>query len=528
MTNSIEDIGEADAYLIIGSNTTETHPVISYRVKRARRRGAALIVADPRRIRLAEEADVFLQLKPGTNIALILGMARVILDEGLYDEGFVAARCEGFDKYKASLEGIRLEDMAQLTGVPAGDIAAAARLYASRKPAAILYAMGITQHSHGTDNVKALAGLAMMTGNLGIRGGGVNPLRGQNNVQGSCDMGALPNVYPGYQKVGDPEAAEKFAAAYKVTLPSENGIPMTEMFKKALTGEFHAVHIMGENPVMSEADSGKIRKALEAMEFVVVQDIFLNETGEFADVVLPSASFAEKEGTFVNTERRIQRVRKAVDPPGDAKTDLEILCTLARKMGFDTFEYDGPAQVMEEIASLVPRWAGVAYERLDGGGLSWPCPSREHPGTPILYTDGFLRENGKALFHPVSYKTSREQPDGEYPLVLTTGRSLYHYHTGTMTRRVDGLNIIHGEERVWLSEEDAVRLGVETGDEIRITSRRGSVTARALVVDEIGPGTVFMTFHFAEACANELTTPEMDPVTKTPEFKSCAVRVEKA
>ncbi len=526
MTNSIADIEEAEAFFVIGSNTTETHPVIGTGVRRARERGAALIVADPRSISLARQADVHLQLQPGTNAALLSAMAKVIVEEELYDEAFALDRCEGFDEYAESLASMCLSELAEITAVPEERIVQAARIYAESKPATILYAMGITQHSHGTDNVLALANLALLTGNMGKRGGGVNPLRGQNNVQGACDMGALPNVFPGYQPVTSPESRQKFEDAYGVQLPAEPGLTLTEMFKAAGAGDVKALYIMGENPVMSEADTGGVQRILEQTEFLVVQDIFLTETAAYADVVLPAASFAEKDGTFVNTERRIQRIRKAVNPPGEARSDMDILCELARKMGMDGFEYATAADVMKEIASLVPSWAGVTYERLEDGGLCWPCTSEEHPGTPILYTEGFLREGGRAQFTPVVYGPPQEMPDEEYPLVLTTGRVLYHYHTGTMTRKSPGLNHLHDRERVLMNPVDAENLGLRAGDTVRVISRRGEVTVEVEPTSQIKEGTVFMTFHFAEACANVLTNTELDPVAKIPELKVCAVRVE--
>ncbi len=528
MTNSIDDIAETKAFFIIGSNTTETHPVIGYRVRRAVKNGAALIVADPRRIKIADHADVFLQLSPGTNAALIQGMARVILDEGLHDEEFIKARTEGFEEYKALIKKVDLEEMARITGVSAEKIAAAARIYAKSDPAAILYTMGITQHTSGTDNVLALAGLATLTGNLGMRGGGVNPLRGQNNVQGACDVGALPNVFPGYQPVSSPEANEKFSKAYGTKIPDKPGLPMTKMFKAALEGSFKGVYIMGENPVMSEANVGKIKKALEKMDLVVVQDLFFTETAEYADVVLPAASFAEKNGTFVNTERKIQLVRKAVNAPGEAKSDQDIFCMLGQKLGLKGFEFDSAAAVMDEIAFLNPKWKGISYQRLENGGICWPCPDENHPGTPILYGEKFLRAGEKALFKAVDYRPPQESPDDDYPLVLTTGRSLYHYHTGTMTRRSAGLNDLYEMEKVMISLKDAEKMGLVENDQVRISSRRGEVVAAVAPAAELKEGTVFMTFHFAEACANELTNSELDPVAGIPELKVCAVKMEKA
>jgi len=527
MTNSINDIAEAKAFFIIGSNTTETHPVIGYRIRRACKNGAALIVADPRRTKIAENADVFLQLRPGTNAALILGMAKVILDENLHNLDFIKARTEGFEEYAAELRKIDLEEMAKITGVEAEKIARAARIYAENDPAAILYTMGITQHTSGTDNVMALAGLATMTGNLGKRGGGVNPLRGQNNVQGACDTGALPNVFPGYQPVSSPEANKKFSEVYGAKIPDKPGIQMTKMFTAALEGNLKGLYIMGENPVVSEPDICKIQNALEKFDLVVVQDLFFTETADYADVVLPAASFAEKEGTFVNTERRVQRGRKAVNAPGEAKSDFEILCELGQKLGLKGFDFTDPAEAMQEIAELNPKWKGITYERLEHGGLNWPCLDEHHPGTPILYGEKFLRESGKALFKAVTYQPPQETQDKDYPLIMTTGRSLYHYHTGTMTRKSDGLVELHEMEKVMISKEDAERLGLKEDDKVRLTSRRGEVVAGVKPVRELKEGTIFMTFHFAESCANQLTNSALDPVSGIPELKVCAVKMEK-
>jgi len=528
MTNSIDDIAdEAKAFFIIGSNTTETHPVIGYRIRRAVKNGTKLIVADPRRIKIAEKADVFLQLKPGTNAALIQGMAKVILDEKLYDEEFIKNRTEGFEEYAEKINAIDLNEMAEITGVPAEKIAEAARIYAGSDPAAILYTMGITQHTSGTDNVLALAGLATLTGNMGKRGGGVNPLRGQNNVQGACDVAALPNVFPGYQPVSSPEANRKFSEAYGAEIPDQPGMPMTKMFKAALENKIKGVYVMGENPVVSEPDICKITEALEKLDLVIVQDLFFTETADYADVVLPAVSFAEKDGTFVNTERRVQRIRKAINAPGEARSDLDILSELGQKLGLKGFEYSGAAEVMKEIGELNPKWKGITYERLEEGGLCWPCPDESHPGTPILYGEKFLTGSGKAQFKPVEYKPPAEVPDKEYPFILTTGRSLYHYHTGTMTRRSKGLSDLYEVEKALISREDAERLGLNENDRVRLSSRRGEVEAEVKPVSELKEGTVFMTFHFAETCANQLTNSELDPVASIPELKVCAVNLEK-
>ena len=528
MTNSIDDItSEAKAFFITGSNTTETHPVIGYRIRRAIKNGAKLIVADPRRIKIAEHADVFLQLKPGTNAALLQGMAKVILDEKLYDEDFIKNRTEGFEEYPEKISGIDLNEMAEITGVPAEKIAEAARIYAGSDPAAILYTMGITQHTSGTDNVLALAGLATLTGNLGKRGGGVNPLRGQNNVQGACDTGALPNVFPGYQPVSSPEANKKFSEAYGAEIPDKPGMPMTKVFSAALEDKIKGVYVMGENPAVSEPDICKITEALSKLELVVVQDLFFTETADYADVVLPAASFAEKDGTFVNTERRVQLGRKAINPPGDAKSDFEILSKLGQKLGLKGFDYSDASEVMKEIGELNPKWKGITYERLEEGGLCWPCLDENHPGTPILYGEKFLTGSSKAQFKPVDYKPPAETPDDEYPFILTTGRSLYHYHTGTMTRRSEGLSDLYEMEKALISKEDAARLGLSENDKVRLSSRRGEVEAEVKPVSDLKEGTVFMTFHFAETCANQLTNSELDPVASIPELKVCTVNVEK-
>ena len=528
MTNSIDDIAdEAKAFFIIGSNTTETHPVIGYRIRRAIKNGAKLIVADPRRIKIAEKADVFLQLKPGTNAALLLGMAKVILEEKLYDEEFIKNRTEGFEEYSEKIHAINLNEMSEITGVTAEKIAEAARIYAENNPAAILYTMGITQHTSGTDNVLALAGLATLTGNLGQRGGGVNPLRGQNNVQGACDVGALPNVFPGYQPVNSPEANKKFSEAYGTKIPDQPGMPMTKMFKAALEGTIKGVYVMGENPVVSEPDICKITEALQKLELVVVQDLFFTETADYADVVLPAASFAEKDGTFVNTERRVQWIRKAVSAPGEAKSDLEIFCELGQRLGLQGFDYSDAAEVLKEIGELNPKWKGITYERLEQGGLCWPCLDENHPGTPILYGETFLTGSGKAQFKPVEHRQAAEVPDKDYPFILTTGRSLYHYHTGTMTRRSKGLSDLYDVEKALISKEDAERMGLNENDKVRLTSRRGEVEAEVKPVSDLKEGIVFMTFHFAETCANQLTNSELDPVASIPELKVCAVNLEK-
>ncbi len=525
MTNSIRDIGDASCILAIGTNTTAAHPIIGLEVVRAVFNGGKLIIANPREIGLTRFATLWLRQRPGTDVALLMGMMRVIVDEGLLDSSFIEERCENFDAFKESLESFDLGSVERITGVPAEKIAEAAHIYATNKPSAILYAMGITQHSHGTDNVLATANLAMLTGNIGKPSTGVNPLRGQNNVQGACDMGALPNVYPGYQAVSDAAIREKFEKAWGSSLNPFPGLVLTQMFEAIDKGQIKAIYLVGENPVLSDPDAKHVKKALKALEFLVVQDIFLSETAQLADVVLPGVSFAEKDGTFTNTERRVQRVRKAIEPIGDSRPDWWITCQIAQKMKAKGFNFKHPSQIMDEIASFTPAYGGINYSRLETGGLQWPCPTKEHPGTPILHVGLFTR--GKGRFMPLEYKPPAELPDDRYPLILTTGRSLYQFHTGTMTRKVKGLNVMLGKELVEINPKDASALGITDGEMVKVISRRGEVAAKARVTEASPAGVVTMDFHFAESPANILTNPALDPVSKIPEFKVCAVRVEK-
>lgn len=525
MTNSIHDIGDAACVLAIGTNTTATHPVIGVEVRRANTRGGKLIVANPREIPLVRISDLWLSERPGTDVALLMGMARVIVDENLADSSFIEKRTENFEAFKASLKNFDLDTVERITGVPGEKIAEAARMYATSKPASILYAMGITQHSHGTDAVLAVANLAMLTGNIGKLSSGVNPLRGQNNVQGACDMGGLPNVYTGYQSVADPAVREKFEKAWGAKLNPTPGLTLTEIFGAAGRGQIKAIYLIGENPMLSDPDSHHIKESLDTLEFLVVQDMFLSETAQLADVVLPACSFAERDGTFTNTERRVQRIRKAFEPIGDSRPDWLITCQIARKMGAKGFDFEDPSQIMDEIARLTPSYGGISFNRLESGGLQWPCPTPEHPGTPILHTEVFTR--GKGKFMPLDYKPPAEVPDKDYPLVLTTVRSLFQYHTGTMTRKVPGLNTMLPEGKLEINPADAIALGVADGDNVKISSRRGQVTAKAKVTGISPPGVVTLDIHFSESPANVLTNPALDPVSKTPELKVCAVRVEK-
>lgn len=527
MTNSINEINQASCILAIGTNTTVAHPVIGLQIKQAVKKGAKLIVANPKEIELGRWADIFLQHLPGSDVALLMGMMRSMVEEGLEDAAFIEARCENFEAFKKSLDNFKPDFVEKTTGVPWEKIVEAARCYATQKPASILYAMGITQHTHGTDNVLATSNLALLTGNIGRPSTGVNPLRGQNNVQGACDMGALPGLYPGYQKVNDPEVKKKFESAWGSSLSDSPGLTHVEIFEAISAQKIKALYLVGENPILSEANSRHVEEALKRLKFFVVQDIFLSETARLADVVLPAASFAEKDGTFTNTERRVQRIHKTIDPPGSAKPDWWITCQLAKKFRSRGFDFSHPQEIMEEIASLTPSYQGISYKRLENGGLQWPCTSPQHPGTPILYTEGFATKNGKARFRPLEYKPPAEVPDEEYPLIFTTDRSLFHFHTSTMTRKVEGLNILNGQELLNIHPEDAAYRGINDGDIVRVISRRGKVKVKAKLTDLCPPGLVSMTFHFVETPTNVLTNSALDPLAKIPETKVCAVEVKK-
>lgn len=527
MTNPIEDIADAATIFAVGTNTTQAHPVLALQVKKAARNGAKLIVANPKEIDLCRHAYLHLQQKPGTDVPLLMGMARVIVDEDLCDTEFIKERCEDYDKMVESLKPFDLDSVEKITGIPKDKISEAARIYAENSPSSILYTMGITQHSHGTDNVWAISNLALLTGNLGKPSAGVNPLRGQNNVQGATDMGALPDVYPGYQKVENPEAQKKFEEAWNCSLSPNLGLTHPEMFESIFDGDITSLYLVGENPVLSDANANHAVKALKKLDFLVVQDIFLTETADLADVVLPASTFAEKEGTFTNTERRVQRIRQAIPPTGESKPDWLITCQIAQRMGAEGFDFSSPAEIFSELASLSPHYGGMSFERLENGGLQWPCPTDDHPGTPILHTEKFNTASGKAKLIPLEYRPSAELPDNKYPLVLTTDRSLFHYHTGSMTRRVDGLDRLDSEELLKINPKDGLDLGIADSEMVKISSRRGSTTAKARFTSACPPGLVSMTFHFAESPTNVLTNAALDPVTKTPETKVCAVRVEK-
>ncbi len=524
MTNSIADIENADVILVTGSNTPENHPIIAMKIWDAiTKKGKKLIVVDPRMMGLAGYADIWLSPLPGTDVAWLNGMMHVIIAEDLWDKTYVDLRTENFGALKEVVKRYTPELVEKITGIPAGTLIKAARLYAKAERASIIYAMGITQHISGTDNVRAIANLAMLCGNVGIEGGGVNPLRGQNNVQGACDMGTLPNVLPGYQSLSDVSVTHKFEGAWKVKLSRNPGLTATEMIKAAKQGKIKALYIMGENPLVSEPDLKDVKDSLGGLDFLVVQDIFPTETAQLATVVLPAVSFAEKDGTFTNTERRIQMVVKAVPPLGDAKPDWEIICELAQRMGYG-MSYKSPRDIMKEIASLTPIYGGVRYSRLKGMGLQWPCPDEDHPGTPYLHKDQFTR--GLGLFQPVEFVPSAELPDEDYPFILSTGRVLYHYNTGTMSKRTEILKEKYPEPLMEINPKDAIKLGIEDRSLVEVYSRRGKVRVRTRIIDIPPPGVVFMPFHFREAAANLLTIAALDPIAKIPEYKVCAVNIK--
>jgi formate dehydrogenase alpha subunit len=531
MSNSIAEMKDLEVYIVTGSNTSETHPVISTFLREAVvKNGAKLIVADPRQIEMTQFATHWLRQKPGTDVAIFQAMSQVVIAEKLYDEEFIAARVEDFETFSAAIMACTPEWAAALSGVPASDIRAAARLYAGAKSAAIYWGMGISQSVHGTDNALALANLALLCGHLGKPGSGLNPLRGQNNVQGCSDSGGLPNVFPGYQLVTDPDIQAKFEADWGVSLNSEAGLTTMEMVDAAEQGTIHGYFVMGENPMMSEPDLRHARHVIESLDFILVQDIFLNETGEYADIILPATSFAEKDGTFTNSDRRVQLIRPAVPAPGMARDDWEVLCDLAErvetKLGRATsagFAFDTPAQIWAEMARLTPPFQGITHDRIAReDGVHWPCPTPDHPGTPYLFTDTFPR--GKGVLTPLKFTPGMEEPDDEYPFVLSTGRVLYHWHGGTMTRR-SKLDDIYPEPTVEIHPQDAAPRGISAGDWIKVRSRRGEIEVKTLITERSPQGMVFIPFHFAEAAANELTLDARDPTAKIPDYKMCAVAI---
>ena len=527
MTNSIDEIDlmdEKDAIFAIGTNTTECHPIIGLKLLQAKDRGTKLVVADPRKTDLAMHADVWLRQKPGTDVALLNAMINVILNENLADNDFINTRTENFEQMKETVLKYTPEYSEKITKVPAEKIREAARIIAKSNNTASYYTMGITQHTTGVDNVLSVANLAMVTGNLGKPKAGVNPLRGQNNVQGACDMGALPNVYPGYQAVTDPAIKEKFEKAWNKPLSDKVGLTIPNVLNEIMKDNVKVLYVFGENPVRSDPDVTHVKHCLEHLDCLIVQDIFLTETAELADVVLPGASFAEKDGTFSGTDRRVQRVRKAVEPIGNSMPDWLILSKLISSMGYPS-DYKSPEEIFNEIRTVTPSYAGITYGRIENEVISWPCPTEDHKGTPILHIGKFSRGLGK--FSAIEHRDPAEMPDKEYPLMLTTGRVVAHYHTGTMTRRCWGLNGTHPEESIEINPVDAANLNIEDGDEVSVTTRRGSLITKAQVTTRVPEGLTFITFHFTENPGNILTNSAADPITQTPEYKVCSVNVKK-
>jgi len=526
MTNSISELLETDCILIIGSNPTEAHPIFGGWMLRAKEMGAKIIVVDPRKTQIARYADLHLRPYLGSDIALVNGMMRVIIEQNLHSQEFIQERTEGFEALKAKVDEYPLERVEELSGIGREDIQAAAKLYAGSDKSTICYTLGITEHTCGTNGVLSLANLAMLTGHIGKRGTGVNPLRGQNNVQGACDMGALPNVFSGYQPVTVESTRSKFEQAWGTELPSELGLTEIEMFDAADQGQVKGMYIFGENPLLGDPNVNHVRKALGKLEFLVVQDIFMTEVGQIADVVLPGACFAEADGTFTNSERRVQRVRKAVEPMGQAMPNWEVFCMLASKLGSNIFNYQSAEDIFREISELTPSYGGMSYERLNcAESLQWPCTSTDHPGTSFLHKDNFAK--GVGSFNPVDYTPPAELPDNDYPLQLITGRDLYHYNTGSMTRNCPKLMHELSENYVEINPLDAKELDIQDATLVHASSRRGSIKVKAMLSERVYQGTVFMSFHFPDSVTNVLTNDAVDPITKTPEYDVCAIRLDK-
>jgi formate dehydrogenase major subunit/formate dehydrogenase alpha subunit len=539
MSNSMDDISQhAETFFVIGSNTTEQHPVFGTMLRRAvRYRGAKLIVVDPRRIDLCDFATLHLQQKPGSDIALLNGLMYIILEKGWEAKDFIAERTEEFEAFKDTIMQYPPEKASAISGVPVEKLYEAAEIIAASKPMAVMWAMGITQHITGVRNVMSLANLQMLLGNMGVPGGGVNPLRGQNNVQGACDLGGLPNVYPAYQPVTSEEAQKKFKDAWGQTSNTKVGLTATEIIPGVLEGKTHAIYILGEDPVMSDPDTNHVRKCLENVDFLVLQELFPSETSAYADVLLPGVSFAEKTGTFTNTERRVQMVHQAIEPIGEAKPDWQITAEIAKRIlagtpglpplegQFASWDYPDTTAIMSEINALAPSYAGITHARLEAGErLQWPCTNEEHKGTPILHVGKFARGLGK--FNPIDHIPPAEEPSADYPMVMSTGRVLYHWHGGQMTRRSKGLMEVYSEALIEVNPDDAAKLGLNGKKIVRVSSRRGAIEAQAWVTDRVPPGMVYANFHFPEASANELTQAVLDPVAKIPEYKVTAVKVE--
>lgn len=532
MTNTIADITEdSDVIMIVGSNSEEAHPVLGMKLRAAVRRGAKLIVADPRDIGLAKQADIHLKLRPGTNVAFVNGLLHVIFEENLQNDEFIQSRTE-VDKYEQLRELVKPytpEYVAEICRISADDLRAAARMYAKADAAPILYCLGVTEHSTGTEGVMSLSNLAMVTGKLGRPGCGVNPIRGQNNVQGACDMGASPVDFTGYQKVFNPEVLAKFEKAWGVKLNPNPGLKATDCFPAMIEGKIKGLFIFGEDPMRTDPDTHHVLHALQSLDFLVVDELFMTETAKLADVVLPGRSFAEKEGTFTNTERRVQRIRKAVSVPGNTRLDTDIFTDIMNRMGYPQ-PYLTAAEIMDEIASLTPSFAGISHARLDseevaGRGLQWPCKGKDHPGTPIMHVGMFAR--GKGTYYLAEYKPAQELPDAEYPILLTTGRNLYHYNAMAMTGKTPGLMEITGHSYIEINTKDAEAIGIADGERVRVTSRRGTICTEARVSGKTNPGECWMPFHYLDGGANWLTNAALDDIARAPEYKVCAVKIEK-
>ncbi len=526
MTNSIAEIEDSGCIFVIGSNTTACHPLIARRILRAKEKGAKLVVADPRNIQLSRFADVAVTQRLGSDVALLNGMMHIIIQNGWQAKDYIAERTEDYDALEKMVSTFTPDKVQAITGVHPSDLEEMTRLYATHPPASLLYAMGITQHTTGVDNVKSCCNLAMLCGNVGVRGGGVNPLRGQNNVQGACDMGGLPNVLTGYQPVADAGVLEKFSKAWGAELSATPGLTITDMVPAMLEGKLKGLYVIGENPKLSDPDWNHFNHALKELDFLVVQELFLSETAQVADVVFSAASVAEKDGTVTNTERRCMRIRKAIEPIGNTLPDWEIISRLSTAMGYE-MHYGSPEEIFDEMASLTPKsYAGMTYARIGLDGLQWPCPDKEHPGTPYLHKDQFTR--GKGKFFALEYQDPAEMPDGEYPFFLTTGRMFAHYHTGTMTRISEHLDAEQKTGYVDINPEDAENLAVKNGDVLVLSSRRGDIEAPARLTRSVVPGTLFLPIHFGEVPTNVLTNAEaFDPLAKIPEFKVSAVKIEK-
>ncbi|EOC0734410.1 formate dehydrogenase subunit alpha [Enterococcus faecalis] len=524
MTNPIADITEdVDMILLVGSNPEEAHPVIGAQIRQAIQTGTQVVVVDPRKINLVKDSALHLQVQAGTNVAFANGMMHVILKEGLADRHFIEERTEGFSDLEKMVADYTPEKVAEICHIHPEDLIQAARMYAKAEKAPIIYCLGVTEHSTGTEGVMSMSNLAMLVGKVGKPGCGVNPLRGQNNVQGACDMGCMPYDFPGYQKVNNPEVIDKFEKAWHVPLNRNTGLTSTKVLPAATAGNVKGLYIFGEDPIVTDPDTGHVRQALESLDFLVVQELFMTETAAYADVVLPGISYAEKDGTFTNTERRVQRVRKAVEPRGQAREDYEIFCEVMTRMGYPC-AYESAKEIMEEISALTPSFGGINYERLEKESLQWPCRSLTDPGTPIMHVGSFAR--GKGLFKAIPYKQAQELPDEEYPYLMSTGLMLYHYNTRAMTGRTEGINQIANHSYIEINAVDAQALGIQEGDKVEVHSRRGKIETYAAVGNRVFPQEVFMTFHFPDGNVNEITNAVFDDIATIPEYKVCAVAIK--